>query len=319
MSIATILDPIKKQADDFAKEKIPAPVPAIFRGVGQVMFQDNAFTGLCFLLGVAIGSPLIALGGLIGAAIGFGTANALKFDQSEVFAGIHGFNPTLVGMAAFFFFQPSAIVVVLLLVFCLISVGVTYLMRRYVFFPTYTTPFVVTTWVMHAVGSAMGAASVQAGEPVVAGLFGATAHGISQVMFQASIWTALLYLIGIVVSDWRHATWVVVGSFIGALIAGYHAMEVARAVDPEQLVERALTENVALGLYGYNATLVAIALYLSRRSLIAPLLGIIISVPVTEFFPLTGLPALTAPFVISTWIVLALGWLESRFSSVAAV
>ena len=26
-----------------------------------------------------------------------------------------------------------------------------------------------------------------------------------------------------------------------------------------------------------------------------------------------GLPALTAPFVLATWIVLALGWLESKY------
>ena len=71
-------------------------------------------------------------------------------------------------------------------------------------------------------------------------------------------------------------------------------------------------EVAALGLYGYNATLAAVALFLWRRSLIPPLLGILISVPLTEYFPMLGLPALTAPFVLATWLVLALGWLEAR-------
>jgi urea transporter len=71
-------------------------------------------------------------------------------------------------------------------------------------------------------------------------------------------------------------------------------------------------EVAALGLYGYNATLAAVALFLWRRTLIPPLLGILISVPLIEIFPKLGLPALTAPFVLATWIVLALGWLEAR-------
>ncbi len=47
-------------------------------------------------------------------------------------------------------------------------------------------------------------------------------------------------------------------------------------------------------------------------ALIPPLLGILICVPITELFPKLGLPALTAPFVLATWLVLSLGWLESK-------
>jgi urea transporter len=72
-------------------------------------------------------------------------------------------------------------------------------------------------------------------------------------------------------------------------------------------------QNTALGLYGYNATLAAVALFLWRRSLIPPLLGILLSVPITELVPMLGLPALTAPFVLATWIVLGLGWLDERW------
>ena len=86
----------------------------------------------------------------------------------------------------------------------------------------------------------------------------------------------------------------------------------AGTVDPESLVDRGLAENVALGLYGYNATLAAVALFLWRRSLIPPLLGILLSVPLTELVPMLGLPALTAPFVLATWLVLAFGWLDGK-------
>ena len=131
-------------------------------------------------------------------------------------------------------------------------------------------------------------------------------------MFQASIWTGLLFLAGIAISNREHAGWVLLAAVCGMLVASYHLDVAARALDPERLVERDQFENVRLGLYDYNATLAAVALYLWRRSLIPPLLGIALSVPLTELIPRVGLPALTAPFVLATWIVLALGWLEGR-------
>jgi urea transporter len=293
---------------------IPTPVLAVFRGIGQVFFQENALTGACFALGIALSSPLMAVGLVVGSVIGWATAHLLKSDAAEVSAGIYGFNSALVGIATLFFFRPGAASIALLVAGCVLAAVVTRLMRRYLPFPTYTTPFIVTTWAVFILGRALGAARVEPGGPLVgAGYFEAVANGVGQVMFQASVWTALLFLVGIALSDWRHASLVLAGSVVGMLVANYHATEALRALDPERLVERGLTENIALGLYGYNATLAAVALFLWRRALIPALLGMLISVPITELVPRLGLPALTAPFVLATWLVLALGWLEARF------
>ena len=139
---------------------------------------------------------------------------------------------------------------------------------------------------------------------------GAVANGVGQVMFQASIWTALLFLVGI--ADQRLAStrcWVLAGSVVGMLVGSYHRDgRVEEPSTPRGSSIAAWLENVALGLYGYNATLAAVALFLWRRSLIPPLLGMLLSVLLTDLFPLLGLPALTAPFVLATWLVLALGW-----------
>ena len=51
---------------------------------------------------------------------------------------------------------------------------------------------------------------------------------------------------------------------------------------------------------------------MGRRSLIPPLLGILLSVPLTELAPVLGLPALSAPNVVATWLVLTLGFVEER-------
>lgn len=291
---------------------IPSPVLEVFRGIGQIFFQEHALSGLLFLLGVAAGSPLIAVGGLVGAVIGWGVARVVGFDRAEVEAGLYGFNASLVGMATLFFFRPGAVCVLFLVAGAAVATLATRLARRYVPFPTYTAPFIVTSWALFLVGVAAGLARSDPGGVPEVGSLGAIAHGISQVMFQASVVTALLFLAGIALGDWRLAAWVVAGAVVGMLLGSYHGTVAARAIDPEALVERGLFDNVALGLYGYNATLAAVALWLAKRSFIPPLLGMVLSVPLTDLVPMLGLPALTAPFVLATWIVLGLGWLDGR-------
>ena len=292
---------------------VPEPVRSVLRGVGQVFFQENALTGGCFLVGIALSSPLMALGGAVGVIIGTAAARLLKFDESEVTAGIYGFNSTLVGIATMFFFRPGVMSGLLLLAGCVAATVLTWLARNHVPFPTYTAPFIVTTWVLFFLGKALSVSPVEPGGPLEgAGVIQAVAHGVSQVMFQASLWTGLLFLVGIALNNWEHAVWVLTGSIVGMIVGSYHATAAARVLDPESLVERGLLDNVALGLYGYNATLAAVALFLWRRSLIPPLLGMLLSVLLTDLVPMLGLPALTTPFVLVTWLVLALGWLDRR-------
>lgn len=302
---------------------VPLPVLVVFRGIGQIWFQEHALTGALFVLGIAICYPVQAAGIVVGSGIGCALGWALTFDRAEVLAGIYGFNPALVGIATFFFFKPDAISVGLLAVGCVVATFVTRAARKYVPFPTYTAPFVVTTWVLFFAGRALGVASPDAAAnlvpaPAVGIGVESVLHGVGQVMFQASIWTGLLFLAGIAVSSRGHAGWVLAAAVLGTLVVRYHLDAAERALDPERLVERDQFENVQLGLYGYNATLAAVALFLWRRALLPPLLGIALSVPLTEFIPRLGVPALTAPFVLATWIVLALGRLERRLFGVQA-
>lgn len=290
---------------------IPAPIREVLRGIGQVFFQENALTGACFALGIAASSPLMAAGALVGSAIGAATARVARFDPNEISAGIYGFNATLVGIATFFYFQPGVSSLALLVVGCVVSTILTRLLRGFLPFPTYTSPFILTTWVLYFLGPMLGALWIGPGEPVAAAaVLRAVGNGVSQVMFQANLITAALFVVGIALSNWRHGVWVVAASALGVLVANYHVTPAQRALDPERLVTRFLSENINLGLYSYNATLPAVALFIWRRSLIPSLLGIFLSVPLTELVPLTGLPALTAPFVLATWLVLIFGWID---------
>lgn len=300
-----------------ATDPVPLPILVVFRGIGQIWFQEHALTGALFVLGITVCFPIQAAGIVVGSAIGCAVAWGLKYDKGELLAGIYGFNPALVGIATFFFFKPDATTVGLMVAGCIVATVVTRYVRQFVPFPTYTAPFVVTTWVVFFVGKSMGAVPPDAAAnlvptPAVSPGVEAILHGVGQVMFQASIWTGILFLAGIAVSNREHAGWSLAAAVIGMIVVSYHLDAAERALDPERLIERSQFENVQLGLYGYNATLAAVALSLWRRSLIAPLLGAVLTVPLTELIPRLGLPALTAPFVLATWIVLALGCCEGR-------
>jgi urea transporter len=291
---------------------VPTPVEWVkitLRGIGQVMFQDNALTGLLFLLGIFAADVEMGLGALVGAALGTFTGWVLRYDPVEVRDGIYGFNGTLVGIASLFYFSPTAPLLVLLIVGCAASSVVTWAARKYVPFPTYTAPFIVTTWVLIAIGHMLRIPEVAHPAPheslnMTTALMGMT-EGLGEVMFQASLITGIAFLVGLAVNDWRHAVLGLLGSVVGTLVAIYH---------------RDLADTISIGIYGYNATLAAIALYLWRKSLLIPILGALISTPITEFFGSiskfliwTELAALTAPFVLACWIVILVGAIERYF------
>jgi urea transporter len=190
----------------------------------------------------------------------------------------------------------------LLILGCIASTIVTWGARRWLPFPTYTGPFIVTTWVVIAIGHALQIPTVDHPAPteslnIATALTGMT-EGLGEVMFQASLVTGLAFLAGLAVSNWRHAVLGLLGSILGTLVAIYH---------------QDVAGPISIGIYGYNATLAAIALYLWRPSLLIPIFGAIVSTPITEFFPMTGLATLTAPFVLACWIVIAIGSLERFF------
>jgi urea transporter len=275
----------------------------VLRGIGQVMFQGHAGTGLLFLAGIAAASPLLAVGALVGALIGPAVAHLLKFDRGEIVDGIYGFNATLVGIALLFYLNPEPLTWGLIVVGSVVATLLTYALRRFARFPTYTTAFIVTTWIAllaaHAMaGTALDLKPAPPPETPV-GFVSAVLDGVAEVMFGANVITGLLFLVGIALSDGRHAVVALLGSVVGTALAYFHN-------DP--------SGTIGIGIYGYNAALAAMAMYLWRKSLLLAILGAVVSVPLTELFPKSlGLPALTAPFVVASWILLGIGALEPLF------
>jgi urea transporter len=80
-------------------------VRQVLRGLGQIMLQENALTGLLFLLGIFYGSVFMGLGALVATACGTMTAYLFHFDKAETEKGLYGFSAALVGVALTLFLK----------------------------------------------------------------------------------------------------------------------------------------------------------------------------------------------------------------------
>ena len=81
----------------------------VLKGLGQIMLQENLWTGLLFLLGITYGSPIMGIAALLATCCGTITARILKFDNAELNKGIYGFSAALTGVACMLFFKPTLI------------------------------------------------------------------------------------------------------------------------------------------------------------------------------------------------------------------
>jgi len=283
-----------------------APLQAlltVLTGVGQIMFQNSAFTGAFFLAGIAVASPLMAVGAAVGSAIGTATAALLRYDREKIRDGLYGYNASLVGIALFFFHEPVAMTVAIAAVGCAVSTLVTRAMQQRMPLPTYTAPFILTTWIALFVAQRLEVplvAAPPAMQEEALPVTEAVLRGISEVMLQANVLTGALFMVGILLCSWKAALWAIAGSLLGLLIG----------------IEQHLPEStLSLGIYGYNAALAAMGMALYRRSVLLPVTAAILSVPITEKFPLTGLATLTAPFVLACWVIIAMDRLDTLLNS----
>jgi urea transporter len=116
--------------------------------------------------------------------------------------------------------------------------------------------------------------------------------GISQVSFIDNALSGLVILVVIALNNIKHALWVVLAVLISTVFS--HMIGASGA-----LIEQ--------GLYGYNATLATLALvFYPRIPWPLILLGMLLSCLITLGFHELSLIPLTAPFVLSTWIIVYL-------------
>ena len=86
-------------------EKLIYSMLIVLKGLGQIMLQENAVTGLLFLIGIFYGSFTMGAAALLAVVCGTTTALLLKYEKSEIDKGLYGFSAALVGVAAILFLK----------------------------------------------------------------------------------------------------------------------------------------------------------------------------------------------------------------------
>ena len=291
------------------------------RGVGQVMFQDNPLTGLIFLAAIAWGSftagdPSIFFCGVLGLVAATLSAFWLRVDEATLRAGLCGYNGVLVGLALATFLAPGPLLWIYVLlggaVSTIVNLGAANTLKPFGA-PTLTFPFVIVTWILLLATSGFAGLSGASPPPgsetmpletapgVAAGL-GAFAGGvllsISQVFLKASGVSALLLLIGLAVNSVAAAAFALGGAILAVLVAHAFGAE---------------SDMVSRGLLGFSPVLTAVALGATFhkpgvRVAVYAALGVVFTVIAqaalnVALTPL-AIPALTAPFVLVSWMFL---------------
>jgi urea transporter len=291
------------------------------RGVGQVMFQNNPLSGLLFIVAICWGSyaggaPEVATGGLVALLASTFAAYWLRVDQADLHAGLCGFNAYLVGLALPTFLAPSPLLWVYVALGGAVSV-VAMLAIANVFktwgVAALTAPFVLTALLMLLAARAFAgfetsalpiSGLIAAIDPAAANplRFGDFAQGIlnsiSQVFLKGNGLAAILLIAGLAISSVAAAVLAVAGAVVAVVTAHLLGAE---------------SELITGGLLGFSPVLTAIALGCvfyapGPRVAVYALVGTVFTVIVQSAMNLAltpfGLPTLTAPFVVATWLFL---------------
>lgn len=313
---------------------------AMLRGIGQVFFQNSPVSGLCCLIGLYIADYTIASCALLATAVATAFACFCQLEATAILAGLYGYNACLCGcgVAVFAFGSNGAdsrdttlsvtttYVGIFVTSICsvLVTAGFNKLWGKHGI-TALTFPFQIALWwwllsvqnsqyatnlygiqpslvVTTSANSSMSSsASLQTeGLFAVAGwiFLKTTLTGIAQTFLIDNWITGICMLIGIALCSPISALWAFGGSLLGTLIALFMGVP---------------ADSLQAGLYGYNGCLAAIAVggfFLVHKgfrvfvlAILAVLFATLVTSSTTMFFTPVGLPALTWPFTVVTWII----------------
>ncbi|GAE64034.1 urea transporter [Chryseobacterium indologenes] len=283
--------------DEFFK-KFPF-LDHILKGIGQIMLQENRWTGLLFLVGIFMGSWQCGVAVLLSTAAGTFTAMKLKYNRSEIDAGLYGFSAALVGVALAFLFETTWLIWILIILGgALAAVIQHFFIQKKI--PVFTFPFIIITWVLvftlhhftHIPPSAMLNAEVVSTKYDD---FLTCTNGFGEVIFQGGVLSGMIFFIAVFISSPIAALYGLAASILGAGLSQLNGEPV---------------KEIHMGLFGFNAVLSAIVFSGIKKTdglwvLIAVLLTIIIDDFLIDNHYLDAVGGVfTFPFVAGTWITL---------------
>jgi urea transporter len=296
-------------------------VDNVLRGVGQVMFQDNPLSGALFLAAIGWGSyaagvPQVSIAGLVAVIVATLTAEWLHADRAALNSGLYGYNAYLVGLALATFLAPGpllwAYVVLGAAVSVVVMLGTANAVQPWGV-SALTFPFVLTTWILllatygfsGLTGTALPVGRVvtpfqpyEASPLNIADLAQGVLHSISQVFLKGNGIAAVLLLAGLAVNSLAAAAFALGGAILAVATAHVLGAESALITGGLLGFSPVLTA-IALGTMFYRPSW-RVALYAALGTVFSVIAQSALNVALTPF----AIPALTAPFVLVSWLFL---------------
>lgn len=291
------------------------------RGISQVMLQNNPLTGALFLAAIVWASYAadawrLAIAAILAVIVATLTALWLRVSSDELESGLFGYNATLVGLTLGTFLAPGPLLWLYVVFGAMVSVIATlatFNMLKPTGLPALTFPFVLVAWLMLLAtygfaglsgaslpaGAVVGAHQAYQSAPLdVLGFISGVFLSISQVFLKADGVAALLLMAGLLVSSRAAAAFAVGGAVL--------AVATAHVLGAE-------SDLITGGLLGFSPVLTAItlgtvfyrpsprvAVYAAVGTAFTVITQAAMNVALTPF----AVPALTAPFVLVSWIFL---------------
>ncbi|QMW66079.1 urea transporter [Mumia sp. ZJ1417] len=275
------------------------------RGVSEIFFQNNVWTGLLIIAGFFFADWQMALLVVIGAVCSTVAGALMRVGADNIRIGMQGFNGALIGAAMYtamggegwaYLFTVIGGVLCAPVTWFFVWLFATEPLKRFAL-PSTTAPFCTVAGIiyastlnLHVSGSTVHATD-GTGESVLRSLL----TNVSEVVLVNSVWAGALILLGLFIASWKVGLAAVMGSVIGSLYA---------------LALGETDATIAEGLAGYSGVLTAIALSVvflksSAASWVYAAVGAAITAVTTLVMTdLTDQPHYTWPYILTTWVLL---------------
>jgi len=259
---------------------IPLALHELLSSIGQIYFQSSPIFGIALLLCLYLTDPALAMGCVLGACVASATAWMLAFPDEDRRQGIYSFNGALSGAGLAALYQFSSALAAWIALAGVLTALLSRAAQR-AGLPVLTSLFVLVMWLTAAAAPQLGllASSMPPGSrlPAMPGHFFEPVANIS--FARGGGVGALLWLV-LAVRDWRQSAWLLAGVALGAV-----------------------APTVAAG-EGVNCALTLLGLSVHRRSWPWRVGGGAVCIVFCMAFSAAGVAAFTAPFVLTTWMVL---------------
>ncbi|MEK3887833.1 urea transporter [Bacillus sp. FSL K6-3431] len=285
-------------------------IPATLRGVSQVILLENAMSGFIIIIGLSIASPALGLMAFISSAIGTLVGDFGGADKKQVQIGLFGFNSVLTGIAIMMFMEGGVRWIIAMAgaaVASLLTAAFMHTAKKFAY-PVLTFPFIILTWFLllsayrftaFQLSSDLVPQSLSQWQLDVEGdprLFSGLIKGVAEVFLIDTFWSGVFILIAVFWAGWKYGVYTLFATAVSWLVAYSLGADI---------------KLLNLGLYSYNAVLSMIAVgsvyNVRQRSFpfaatIAAMATVLVTASVDTWLLPFGLPPLTLPFVLCTWL-----------------